>query len=147
MAIKSLTAPHCKIMIGDVVIGSGNNITITNEVTLRDVEVLDRIRPLEIVPTKVVATGTISLVRLKAETLTSLGVYPEATENADVHRVNVLSFVPVSIYIYNSLNGKAVLKVVEAMLGTSSYRITAHEIVMYDVEFRGQCVIESVAEG
>jgi hypothetical protein len=138
MALKGkiLTGARARFSINGVKVGYARNVSVGEEVTYEDIEVLDNIEVLENVPVAYRVTFQASMFRIIGETLKSLGLFPSNGANPGEHLENILVSGDLTATLEDSHTGKSFATLEQVKIASHNWSVDARGVVGEDVTFK-----------
>lgn len=133
---RLLTGARARFSINGVKVGYASNVTLGEDITYEDIEVLDNIEVEEQVPTRYRVRFSARHFRIVGETFKSLGWFPKAGANSEEHLTNILTSGDLSATLEDTKTGKLVATVEQVKVATRNWTVDANGVVGEDVEFR-----------
>lgn len=134
LAGRTVTGARCKLLINGVEVGFATGISITENIAQQPIDVLGEIDSVEIEPTGRSVTMNANMVRIKSQTLQSLGVWP-AVDKGTVEAVN---FPAMDGLVLDAVDDNTVLYKVEGLkCQNRSLNVDSRGIMSLNVSFMG----------
>jgi len=122
LAGRTLTGARCKLLVNGVEVGFATGVSISENIVQQPIDVLGEVDSVEIEPTGRSVSMSADLLRIKGETVQSLGIWPAQSENSTIDLIN---FPAMDGLILDSADSNVVLYKVEG-LKCQSRSITAN---------------------
>tara|TARA_Y100000114_G_C11649320_1_gene273342 strand:- start:79 stop:516 length:438 start_codon:yes stop_codon:yes gene_type:complete len=134
LAGRTITGARCKLLIRGVEVGFATGISISENIQQQPIDILGEIDSVEIEPTGRSVSMTANLVRIKGETVQSLGIWPKV----DGGTVEAVNFPAMDALILDSVDDSTVLYKVEGLKCQSrSLNVDARGVFSLNVSFIG----------
>lgn len=132
---RILTGARARFLVNGEKVGYARSVSITEEMTLDPVEVLNNIQVEEYVPTSYRVTMNASHFRIVGETIKSMGWFPASHSNPDTHLENILTNGALSAILEDAKTNTIIATLEQVKATSHNYTVDARGIVAEDMAF------------
>lgn len=134
LAGRTVTGARCKLLINGVEVGFATGISITENIAQQPIDVLGDIDSVEIEPTGRSVSMSANMVRIKSQTMQSLGIWPKV----DGGTVEAVNFPAMDGLVLDAVDADTVLYKVEGLkCQNRSLSVDSRGIMSLNVSFIG----------
>lgn len=135
MAENVLTGGRARFFLNDQPMGWASNVSVTEDIALEPVMVLDQFVPAEHATTAYTVQLQAQIFKVPKSDLVSVGLWPQAANRPDSNKLNLLNFPEMTASMYDETSDSEVMKLFRVKCRSRTIQVTARGLVSTNATF------------